>query len=62
MAIDFDLSGMLRGDPETRWASHKIAIETGVLTPDEVREIEGFNPRGEDQPAKPAKPVEAGMA
>ena len=45
MAIDFDLSGMLRGDPETRWASRKIAIEAGVLTPAEVREIEGFNPR-----------------
>jgi HK97 family phage portal protein len=45
--IEFDLSGLLRGDPEQRWASHKIAIEAGVLTPNEVREIEGFNPRPE---------------
>lgn len=43
--FDIDLSGMLRGDPETRWASHKIAIETGVLDADEIREIEGWNPR-----------------
>ena len=51
LAIDFDMSGLLRGDPETRWASHKVAIEAGVLTPDEVREIEGFNPRGGTPPA-----------
>lgn len=35
--LDLDLSGFLRGDPQTRWASHKIAIETGVLDADEVR-------------------------
>ena len=40
-----DLSGFLRGDPETRWQAHKIAIEAGVLTADEVRGIEGWNPR-----------------
>lgn len=45
--LELDLSGFLRGDPEKRWAAHKIALETGVLTPDEVREIEGWNPRGE---------------
>lgn len=43
--IEFDMSSLLRSDPETRWASHKIAIETGVLDTDEVREIEGYNPR-----------------
>lgn len=43
--LELDLSGFLRGDPETRWNAHKIAIETGVLDPDEVREIEGWNPR-----------------
>lgn len=42
---ELDLSGFLRGDPETRWAAHKIALETGVLDPDEVRQIEGWNPR-----------------
>lgn len=43
--LELDLSGFLRGDPATRWAAHKIAIETGVLDPDEVRQIEGWNPR-----------------
>lgn len=46
--LELDLSGFLRGDPETRWAAHKIALETGVLDPDEVREVEGWNPRGND--------------
>jgi HK97 family phage portal protein len=45
LALELDLSGLLRGDPETRWASHKIAVEAGILTVDEVREIEGYNPR-----------------
>jgi len=44
-ALELDLSGFLRGDPETRWRSHQIAIATGVLSPNEVREVEGFNPR-----------------
>lgn len=45
--LELDLSGFLRGDPETRWNAHKIALETGVLDPDEVREVEGWNPRRE---------------
>ncbi len=48
--LELDLSGFLRGDPETRWNAHKIAIETGVLDPDEVRQIEGWNPRPTRQP------------
>src|SRR5262249_10274717 len=43
--FEFDLSGLLRGDPETRWKSHEIALRNGVLTPNEVREVEGWNPR-----------------
>lgn len=43
--VEFDMSSLLRSDPETRWASHKIAIETKVLDPDEIRQIEGWNPR-----------------
>ncbi len=46
--LELDLSGFLRGDPETRWAAHKIALETGVLDPNEVRQIEGWNPRPND--------------
>lgn len=43
--LELDLSGFLRGDPKTRWDAHKIAIETGVLDPEEVRQVEGWNPR-----------------
>lgn len=43
--LDVDLSGLLRGDPETRWNAHQIAIDSGVLDPEEVREIEGFDRR-----------------
>ncbi len=45
LELEMDLSGFLRGDPAARWQSHKIAIETGVLDPNEVRHIEGWNPR-----------------
>jgi len=45
--IEFDLSGLLRGDPETRWQSHQIAVQNGILSPDEIREVEGWNPREE---------------
>ena len=50
--FELDLSGFLRGDPLTRWQTHQIAITTGVLDPDEVREVEGWNPRAKtDAPA-----------
>ena len=54
--IEFDLSDLLRGDPEGRWKSHKIAVDARILTPNEVREIEGFNPRdgGDEFAAAPA--------
>ena len=47
--IEFDMSSLLRSDPETRWQSHKIAVETGVLDPNEIRQIEGWNPRAAEQ-------------
>lgn len=43
--LELDLSGFLRGDPATRWNAHKIAIETGVLDADEIRQMEGWNAR-----------------
>ncbi len=54
--IEIDLSGLLRGDPETRWASHKIAVDARILTPNEIREEEGWNPRpgGDEFPAAAA--------
>jgi HK97 family phage portal protein len=44
-AFVLDLSGLLRGDPETRWKSHEIALRNRVLTPNEIRGEEGWNPR-----------------
>lgn len=43
--LEIDLSGLLRGDPETRWRSWQIAIKAGVLDPDEVRQEEGWSRR-----------------
>ena len=44
--LELDLSGLLRGDPTARWASWKIAVEAKILDTDEIREEEGWNPRG----------------
>lgn len=43
--IELDLSGFLRGDPEQRWKAHEIAVKNRILTPNEVRLSEGWNPR-----------------
>jgi HK97 family phage portal protein len=42
-----DMSGFDRGTPESRWAAHAIALQNGVLTVDEVRELEGWGPKNE---------------
>lgn len=43
--LEIDLSGLLRGAPAERWAAWKIAVEANILSADEVRAEEGFNPR-----------------
>lgn len=43
--LEIDMSGFLRGDPEARWRSWEIAVRNNILTADEVREEEGWNPR-----------------
>lgn len=45
LSIEFDMSSLLRGDPAQRWASHEIAVRNNILTPDEIREVEGWNAR-----------------
>jgi HK97 family phage portal protein len=50
--LEIDLSGMTRGDYEARWKAHEIGVKNGILTVNEAREIEGFNPRPDgDAPA-----------
>lgn len=47
MHLEIDLGGLMRGDYSARWQAHQIAVSTGILDANEVREIEGWNPRAE---------------
>lgn len=53
--LEFDVSAFLRGDPETRWKSHEIAVKNGILDVDEIREVEGWNPRRLIEPRTPTE-------
>ncbi|WP_458096229.1 phage portal protein [Roseomonas sp. WA12] len=44
--LELDMSGLMRGDYVSRWQAHEIAVRNNILTADEVREVEGWNPRG----------------
>jgi HK97 family phage portal protein len=39
-----DLSGLQRGDDAARWQTYAIARANNILTVDEIRALEGFNP------------------
>lgn len=54
-AVRFNVDGFLRPDTTTRYAAHKVAIEAGFLTVDEVRAIEGLNPLPEQPKEKEAE-------
>ena len=41
----FNRAALVRGDIKTRWAAHKDALQWGVCSPNEIREIEDLNPR-----------------
>jgi HK97 family phage portal protein len=60
-AVCFDMSAFLRGDPQARWTAHQMAVTSGILTRNEVREIEGFNPRPDGEalmiPTAPTPPA-----
>ena len=43
--IDLDLSSLTRGDFAARWTAYDIAIRDCILTPNEIREAEGYNAR-----------------
>lgn len=51
-----DMSDLLRGSPLERWQANKLAIEAGVLDPDEIRTAEGYPPREASAPAPTPKP------
>lgn len=44
--LEIDLSGLMRGDYAARWSAYGTAIDKGILTVDEIREAEGYNPIG----------------
>ncbi|MDJ1009599.1 MAG: phage portal protein [Paracoccaceae bacterium] len=51
-ALDISLDGLLRGDPETRWAAHKIAAEIGAADPATIARLEGL-PTPTERPREP---------
>lgn len=42
--IEFSLEGLLRGDTKTRYESYSIAIQTGIMSPNEARRLENLPP------------------
>ncbi len=42
--LELDLSGLQRGSYAERWQANVAAVQAGILTADEVREAEGYNP------------------
>lgn len=53
--LEVDLSGLMRGDYEARWKAHEIAVRNQILDTNEVREIEGWNPRAAEPAPRPAQ-------
>lgn len=45
---EFKLEGLLRGDIRTRYGAHQIAIQSGFMTRNEIRVIEGLNKGPDD--------------
>lgn len=43
--VEHNLDGLLRGDFASRMAGHATAIQSGVRTPDEVRQLENLPPK-----------------
>ena len=49
--LEIDLSGLARADYAARWTANKAAVDAGILSVNDVRELEGFNPvPGGDMP------------
>jgi HK97 family phage portal protein len=42
--IEIDLAGLMRGSYTERWTANVAAVAAGILTANEVRETEGYNP------------------
>lgn len=58
----FNIDALVRADLKTRMESHKIAIDAGVRTVDEAREIEDLPPLPEDEQPEEPQPPQNGVA
>lgn len=57
---EFVVDGLLRGDTEKRWAAYAIAIDKGVYSPNDVRELENMPLReGGDEYMSPQQSINA---
>lgn len=57
---EFLVDGLLRGDVKTRMDSYAVAIQNGIMSPNEARTRENLNPRaGGDEYLRPANMVPA---
>ena len=48
MSIRFNADSLLSGDLKTRMEAHATAIQNGIKTPNEVRDLEELEPRQND--------------
>lgn len=56
--LKLDLTSLMRGDYATRWQSYNTAIQNKILSVNEIREMEGFNPvTGGDMPTSTPEPA-----
>ena len=46
LQVRFNVDSLLRGDLKTRMEGHAVAIQNGIKTPNEVREVEGMESLG----------------
>lgn len=61
--VEHKVDGLLRGDIESRYKAHQIAIMYGIMSPNEVRRLENLPPREDgygDQCYYPANLLPAG--
>ena len=42
--VRFNVDSLLRGDLKTRMEAHATAIQNGIRTPNEIRDLEGIEP------------------
>jgi HK97 family phage portal protein len=55
--VRFNVEGLLRSDTATRYAAHAVALSSGFMTINEVREIENLPPLPEPAPSAPSAPT-----